>query len=291
METKAVQPGNLQELRETLNLDGKKILVAGGTDVLVQLRLHPAGTVTVIDLSHMTGLKNCDQSQLGLRIGALCTMTELSISPLVREAASVLARAASRVGSTQIRNRATLGGNVVNAAQCADTIPALIALDADVELMDGQGVIRSIKVEDFVTGIGRTVLTEREVLTGFFIPARSLNLLGGYEKIGSRKTMTIAKVNGAGVFKIEAGIVSDVRTAFGSLGQRAFYSEHVSEGLKGMSLEQLRGGHAMALFVEQVEQAIPSRDSLSYKRSAVRAVAAAMLDQVLSGYGGCRHES
>lgn len=291
MKNKAVQPGNLQELREALNLDGKKILVAGGTDVMVQLRLRPAGLVTVIDLSHMNVLKNCEQSQLGLRIGAMCTMTELSLSPLVREAASVLARAASRVGSTQIRNRATVGGNVANAAQCADTIPALIALDADVELMNGQGVVRSIKVEDFVTGIGRTVIAEREVLTGFFIPSRSLNLLGGYEKTGSRKTMTIAKVNGAGVFSIEAGIVHHVRAAFGSLGQRAFYSEHVSEGLKGMSLDQLRDGRSMDLFVEQVEQAIPNRDSVSYKRSAVRAVAAAMLEQVLSGHGGCRHES
>jgi len=278
-------------LAEALNRAGQTILVAGGTDVLVRLRLHPAGTLTVIDLSHMNVLKNCHQSPMGLHIGALCTMTELSLSPLVREAASVLARAASQVGSTQIRNRATVGGNVANAAQCADTIPALIALDAEVELMNGQGAIRSIKVEDFVTGIGRTLLAEREVLTGFFIPARSLNLLGGYGKIGSRKTVTIAKVNGAGIFSIEAGIVSHVRTAFGSLGQRAFYSEHVSEGLVGMSLAQLRDGQYMDLFVEQVERAIPTRDSLPYKRSAVRAVAAAIMAQVLSGYGGCLHES
>jgi len=288
---KAVQPGNLQELAEALNLAGQKILVAGGTDVVVQLRLHPADTATVIDLSHMNVLKNCHQSQMGLHLGAMCTMTELSISPLVRKTASVLARAASQVGSTQIRNRATVGGNVANAAQCADTIPALIALDADAELLNGQGGIRSIKVEDFVTGIGRTVLAEREVLTGFFIPARSLNLLGGYGKIGSRKTVTIAKVNGAGIFSIEAGIVTHVRTAFGSLGQRAFYSEHVSEGLLGMPLAQLRDGQYMDLFVEQVERAIPNRDSMSYKRSAVRAVAAAIIEQVLSGYGECRHES
>lgn len=282
-----VQPVTLKELSDALAIEGKKMFFAGGTDAMLRLRLHPPGPMTVIDLSHMDELKSCQQNEMGLRVGALCTMTELDESPMVKQGASALALAAAQVGSTQIRNRATVGGNVANAAQCADTIPALIALDADVELMNSLGSIRSIKVEDFVTGIGRTLITEAEVLTGFFIPARSLNLLGGYGKIGARKAVTIAKVNGAGVFRIESGIVKSARVAFGSLGQRGFHSEHVSRRLTGMTLEQLQRGAYLECFVEQVDRAIPDRDSRPYKRSAVRAVAEAIVGQAISGLGGC----
>lgn len=287
MGNNVVQPVTLKELADTLMINGKKMFFAGGTDVMIRLRRLPPGPVTVIDLSQMEDLRSCHHNEMGLRVGAMCTMTELSISALVKQFADVLAYAAAQVGSTQIRNRATVGGNVANAAQCADTIPALIALDADVELMNGQGVIRSIKVEEFVTGIGKTLITDKEVITGFFIPASSLNLRGGYGKIGSRKTVTIAKVNGAGVFRIDEGTVKYARVAFGSLGQRGFYSPHVSEGLTGMTMDQLRDGNYMEFFVEQVDRAIPGRDSLSYKRTAVRAVAEAIVEQAISGYGRC----
>lgn len=287
MGNRALQPITLDDLAAAIALEGKKIFVAGGTDVMIHLRLHPPGSATIIDLSHMDVLKACHRNEMGLRVGALCTMTELEESQLIRHGAGVLATAASQVGSTQIRNRATVGGNVANAAQCADTIPALIALDADIELMNGDGVIRSLKVEDFVTGIGKTLITEQEVVTGFMIPYRSLDLYGGYGKVGSRKAVTIAKVNGAGVFRIEEGTVLSARTAFGSIGQRSFFSDHVSEGLIGMKMDQLRTEEYLDFFIEQVEKAIPGRDSLPYKRSAVRAVAVAMMEQAISQYRGC----
>ncbi len=287
MENNVVQPTTLKALAETLSIAGKKIFVAGGTDVMIRLRLHGSGPLTVIDLSKMTSLRSCHSNEMGLRIGALCTMTELSESPLIQGSAGVLAYAAAQVGSTQIRNRATVGGNVANAAQCADTIPALVALDADVELMNRDGVVRSLPVEDFVVGIGKTLITEQEVITGFFVPSRSLNLCGGYGKIGSRKTVTIAKVNGAGVFRIEEGRVTYARTAFGSLGKRSFFSDHVSTGLVGMTLNQLQDEAYMDFFVEQVDRAIPGRDSLAYKRSAVRAVDAAIIEQAVSRHRGC----
>ncbi len=287
MENKVVQPLTLKDLAASLSLEGQKIFVAGGTDIMIRLRLHPPGPVTVIDLSHMASLRACHRNEMGLRIGAMVTMTELSTSPLIQKTVGVLAYAAAQVGSTQIRNRATVGGNVANAAQCADTIPALIALEAEVELMNPDGAVRSIPVVDFVIGIGKTLIAEQEVLTGFFIPSRSLDLQGGYGKVGSRKTVTIAKVNGAGVFRITEGVVTEARTAFGSLGQRGFYSDHVSAGLVGMTLDQLQDEKYMDFFVEQVDRAIPGRESLSYKRSAVRAVAAAIIDQAIASYRGC----
>lgn len=286
MSNKIIQPDNLTSLLEALHGTGKKIMVAGGTDVMIRLRANPPEEALIIDLSHLEALKGCDINDEGLRIGAMCTMTELWESPLVHNAAKVLSCAASRVGSTQIRNRATIGGNVANAAQCADTIPALIALDASVELMNANGRIRRIKVEDFVTGIGRTLIDETEVATAFLIPGRNLNQAGGYCKIGSREAVTIAKVNCAGIFNFEENAISQARVAFGSLGQRGFFSDYVSEGLKGMTLDALKSGAYVELFVKQVEQAIPGRASLAYKRSAVKAVAVSIVEQAISEYRG-----
>lgn len=275
------QPKDLQELTLALKAPGRKLAMAGGTDLMVRLRTHSAGSVTVLDLSAMAALKGLRDAGGALRIGSMTTMTELGDSEQARTLVPALAAAASQVGSTQIRNRATIGGNVANAAQCADTIPALIALDADVELMNGDGALRRVSVAEFVTGIGRTLITEDEILTGFLIPSENLNLRSGFGKVGSRKTVTIAKVNCAAVLSFDGVAITRARVAFGSIGQRAFLSESVSEGLRGMTLAQLKQGAHLALFVTQVDKAIPGRDSLPYKRSAVRAVAEDIISQAI----------
>ena len=286
MANKIIQPDSMASLLEALRGAGKKVMVAGGTDVMIRMRANPPEEALIIDLSHMEALKSCDVNEEGLRIGAMCTMTELWESPLVQHAAKVLSCAASQVGSTQIRNRATIGGNVANAAQCADTIPALIALDASVELVKANGATRRIKVEDFVTGIGRTLIDETEAVTAFVIPNGNLGKAGGYCKIGSRASVTIAKVNCAGIFSFSGDVISEARVAFGSLGQRGFHSSLVSEGLTGMSLDALKTEAFIELFVQQVEQAIPGRASLAYKRSAVKAVAMSIVEQATSEYRG-----
>lgn len=281
MPNRVMQPTSMEGLKEALQTEGHKIFAAGCTDLMIRMRAKKPEDAVLIDLSKIQDLKSCERIEEGLRLGAMCTMTELESSTLVRGAAKVLSCAASQLGSTQIRNRATLGGNVANAAQCADTIPALIALEAEVELLKGDGSLRRLKVEDFVTGIGRTLIAETEVLTGFFIPNAHLDLPGGYCKIGSREAVTIAKINCAGILHIDNGKVDKVRIAFGSLGQRGFYSKLVSEGLLGLSRDALREKLPVELFVKQVEEAIPGRESMNYKRSAVKAAAVSVIEQAL----------
>lgn len=294
MPNRVFQPKNLDTLREAMSNGhsgsgagkDKLVFAAGCTDLMIRLRANPPEGIVVIDLSKMDSLKKCALEEDGLKIGALCTMTALSESPVVRQNAGILACAASKVGSTQIRNRATIGGNVANAAQCADTIPALIALEAEVELMDSTGALRRLPVEAFVTGIGRTRLGADEVVTGFVIPPQHLALPGGYCKIGAREAVTIAKINCAGIFQFGEAGVNSARIAFGSLGQRGFFSDHVSAGLTGMTFEMLEKGAYLELFEKQVELAIPGRDSLAYKRSAVKAVAASIVEQALAAVRG-----
>lgn len=173
-----LQPRTLSQLTEALGTRGRLLVAAGGTDLLVRLRLHPSGEATVLDLSAMSDLRGVTEEGAFLRIGAMTTLTALNQCPLAQSRVPVLAEAAGMVGSTQIRNRATVGGNVANAAQCADTIPALIALEAEAELMNSAGALRRVPVADFVTGIGRTLITEHEVLTGFLIAPEMQGLRG-----------------------------------------------------------------------------------------------------------------
>jgi len=281
-----LRPTSRTELVAALALDGRKLLVAGGTDIVMRARRLNPGEVTVIDLSRASFLKESSRTSEGLRVGAGLTMSELAGPGPVRESASVLAMAATRVGSTQIRNLATIGGNVASAAQCADTIPALIALGAEAELVCGSGTTRRVAVAELVLGIGKTAIESDEAIVAFLVPKLRLGLAGGFGKIGSRKAVTIAKINGAGLFRFEGGRVKEAHLAFGSLGERAFEAAKVARALEGMAVAELADEAVLLPFVEMVDAAIPGRLSLPYKRSAVRAVAAQILEQARAAEGG-----
>ncbi|SCZ79590.1 FAD binding domain-containing protein [Acidaminobacter hydrogenoformans] len=281
MISQCLQPSSLEALKLALVQSDRPLFAAGGTDLVVRMNRQSMTQSTLIDLSHMDPLKVIERRGDKLFIGAMCTMQTLSKSALVQSEAKLLSTAADHVGSTQIRNRATIGGNVANAAQCADTVPALIALEAEIELMDSKGLYRTLKVDDFVLGIGRTRLEENEAITGFYLPAARLRSAGGYAKIGSREKVTIAKLNGAMSCIQKDGHIGQVRVALGSLGARAFYAEALSEKLENLPVSQLLSEEVLQWFVEEVDRAIPGRASQPYKRNAVKAVAFSMLEQTI----------
>ncbi len=285
MISQCLQPCSLEALKAALDQSDKLLFAAGGTDLVVRMNRQAMPYTTLIDLSHMEPLKVIEIRDQTLFIGAMCTMQTISKSALVWSNAAFLSKAADHVGSTQIRNRATIGGNVANAAQCADTVPALIALEAEIELMDGKGTFRTLKVDDFLLGIGRTRLEENEVITGFYLPAARLRTAGGYAKIGSREKVTIAKLNGAMSCNVSENRITQVRVALGSLGARAYHAKTLSERLEGCPVDQLLTEEILQWFVAEVDRAIPGRASQPYKRNAVKAVAFSMLEQTIFGSG------
>jgi CO/xanthine dehydrogenase FAD-binding subunit len=304
-----IQPRSETGLVAALSDGVHRRVVAGGTDLVIRCHKEQSRDSGLIDLSHASFLRGIRVTDEGVWIGACTTMTDLEHSPIARQRVEVLSRAAASVGSAQIRNLATIGGNVASAAQCADTIPALIALDAEAELLSSGGRTRKVRVADLVTGIGRTLLAENEVITGFHIPEEWTGRPGGFGKVGARKAVTIAKINGAGVFRLEGGIIREARLAFGSIGERAFLAEPASRTLIGRnvidhsaidhsaighsvigrSLAQLDDESLFEPFQRMVEEAIPARASLSYKRSAVRAVVDGILQTIRTTGEGAQH--
>ncbi|GAB1353094.1 MAG TPA: xanthine dehydrogenase family protein subunit M [Candidatus Rifleibacterium sp.] len=185
------RPANLSEACELL-AKPNHLAVAGGTDLIVKLRngLFP-NAAALVDISALP-FKSIRKEGDRLIIGSGCTMSSVIASPEVNEYFPVLVKAASTVGATQIRNAATLGGNVANASPAGDTIPALFALEAEV-LIVGQTGKRKVAIDEFFTGPGRSVLKAGELIEGFALPLRKTS--GAFLKLGERRAHAISKIN------------------------------------------------------------------------------------------------
>ena len=209
-------PGTLQACQQAL-ADGPDIkLVAGGTDLLPQMKTGMVRARTVVDLSALPELKLIAQQPDGsLRVGAAVSARSLEQAPLVNGAFAALAEGASVVGSYQIRNLATLGGNLANAAPSADMAPPLLALDADLLIAGPRGT-RRVPVADFFLGVRRTQLAPDEVLVEIVIPAPPPGSGATYVRHTPRRELDIAVVGVASSLTISDGRCARVRIALGA---------------------------------------------------------------------------
>jgi carbon-monoxide dehydrogenase medium subunit len=225
-----LRPATLTEAATLLATTDKAILLASGTDVLMKLRYERIRPSVLVDISRMPNLRGIHLSRNHLWLGPLTSMSQLAASATVQQKWPALAESAAAVGSLQIRNLATVGGNVCNASPAADTIPSLLALDTQAELTSPNGQ-RTAPLDQFFTGPGQTVLQAGEILTGLTIP-----VLGG--RVGSiylrrciRRQLDLAAVGVAAAINLnEAGQIVQVRLALGAVAPtplRAYAAEQV----------------------------------------------------------------
>lgn len=246
-------------------------LVAGGTDWVIKRHAKLANDAVVIDVfavDEMQGISLEGENTEGgfLRIGALETMTSLHRNPLVRRYASALADAAYKMGSEQIRNRATVGGNVANSSPAADTPPALAALGAEAVLAS-EGGERIVPVED-VLGRNRNTLAPGELIKEFRIPLDA-GRVSAFLKIGSRSQVSISRVNLAVLARCTDNLFKDARVFVGTLGLAARRVPGAEEALSAAGFDETFPA-ALATFAAK---AIPGRPTLPYKQSALRGLA------------------
>lgn len=211
-----------QKIEEALNYFDKfsKVhILAGGTDLLVNLYKESPRLPDfdyLLDISNISELKIINLISNFIEIGPLVTHSRLIHEPLIKNNFPVLVEAAYTIGSTQIRNRGTIGGNIVNASPAADLLPPLIALGAEVELTSRKGK-RVSSLEKFLTGPYKTKLQANELLTKVKIPLLGDNYYTDFQKIGRRKALSIARLSLALVVKIDKeGIFQDTRVVPGS---------------------------------------------------------------------------
>lgn len=245
-------------------------LLAGGTDLVRVLRLPGNEPDILIDLTGLDEFVAVRADGDVLRVGALATFTHVQWDPLLREGALCLSLAAAQVGSAQIRNAGTLGGNVANASPCADGVTALTALGAEVVTVDGAGQERVRPLGEVVLGPGRTSLKHDEAIVEFAFPARGPEYRTGYSKIGSRTAVSVARLSCALVVRFDAaaGAIACAQVALGAVGEVAFRAPELERALEGRPADEETARLFAEGCVAAVQASIPGRYSLPYKQHA-----------------------
>jgi carbon-monoxide dehydrogenase medium subunit/xanthine dehydrogenase FAD-binding subunit len=216
-----INPQSLVEALEYLNQYGKEAkIIAGGTDLLIQLRNEDhklAGVKFLVNLDSLPDLRQIKIDEDYISIGTLVNHAEIASSELIWAKVSFLSKAASMIGSPQIRNRGTIGGNLINASPAADTVPVMIALDADVILQSLTGS-RKLPVRELFLKPYETCIRHDEILTEIKFKCLPEGSKTSFLKIGRRNALVIARLNLAVSLKTdEKGIIKDIRIAPGSV--------------------------------------------------------------------------
>ncbi|MGB7184309.1 MAG: xanthine dehydrogenase family protein subunit M [Burkholderiaceae bacterium] len=216
---------------------GKGRILAGGTDLLVQLRSGRVNPEQVIDVKKIAEMRSVSTDGDGVCVGAAVSGAELSERPDVVAQWPGVVEAFDLIGSTQIQGRATLGGNLCNASPAADSVPALIAAGA-ICIVAGPAGRREVLVEDIVTGPGKTSLAVGEIVVSFKLPRRSPRSGDAYLRFIPRTEMDIAVV-GAGVnLTVDAqGVCTAARVGLGAVAPRPLLVDAAATALIGSSLD------------------------------------------------------
>lgn len=261
---------------------GGKFL-AGGTDLLVQMREAGLAPKYLVSLRNLVGLRDLRYDpKAGLTVGSLVTMDDLVTSRIVREEFAILAQGAQLVGSMQIKNLATIGGNLCNAAPSADTAPPLIALDAQAKIAgpDGQ---RTVPLEDFFVGPGQTVLGPAELLTEIVVPTPPRCSGGCYMRHTPRAWMDIAVVGVASFVVLdEAGACRDVRIVLGAVAPTPLRARGAEELLRGRALSDVAIEEAARRASEEAKPISDIRASAEYRRHLVSVLTRRTLRRALA---------
>jgi CO/xanthine dehydrogenase FAD-binding subunit len=207
------------------------VIAAGCTDLMVadiEARASQTHVMSVLGIEEMRGIA---KDGMDLRIGAAATFREIGRSAQVQQAFPMLAQAAQVIGGWQIQNRATIGGNIVNASPAGDSLPVLLALDATVEIA-GPRKRRTIPYEKFHLGYRRTALEQGEMLVAVRIPLASAERLQSFRKVGPRAAQSISKVVVAMSAMRKNGAIHDVRVAAGSVAEIPLRLKRAEEALE-----------------------------------------------------------
>ena len=253
--------------------------VCGGTNLIVDVRDGKLKPEILIDLSGVSELKGISVAETEIIVRAGTTIAELLACSAIEEHAAVLSAACQTFANALVRNRATIGGNLINAGPCADTAPALLVLNADVTLASVSGT-RRMPLSEFLLGAFQTARRPDELLTeiAFAIPPK--NAASGFRKMGLRRISCMAKVDLAVyVERDEAGLCQDVRIAQGAASAIAIRVPEAEAALTGGHLTTDRIDEAARL----AEAAAQPRAGSEYKRQVVHGLTRSLLTEIMKG--------
>ncbi len=260
------RPSSLAEASTILREHGEGgLLLAGGTDVLVQIKEAGRPVRYVVSLADIEGLSGIAEHASGLQIGARTRMVEVGSHPSIRARYSAVSDGASLVGSVQTRHLATIGGNVCNAAPSADTSPGLTVLSATAHASGPSGE-RAIPIMELWTGPGRTSLAVGEVVTHFTLPAPGARSGSHYQRHTPRKVMDIAAVGTAVYLELDGGgTCTTARIALGAVAPTVVRAPRAEAALVGGPVNEETAAVAGAIAATEATPISDQRASAEFR--------------------------
>lgn len=263
-------PRSVDDCLKTLaRRGGDAKVVAGGTDLLPQLKNGLLRPAFVVDLSGLAPLRRLTAGRQGLRVGAGVTARQLELDPRVQKRYASLAEGGALVGSVQIRNLATVGGNLCNAAPSADLAPPLMALEAEAVIAGPAGK-RQVPLADFFLGVRRTVLAPDELLLELVVPAPGRRSGGNYLRHTPRRELDIAVVGVASQLTLADGVCARARIALAAVAPTPVRALAAERALEGQPVTPEHIERAAELAVGAAQPISDQRGSAEFRRHLVR---------------------
>ena len=272
-----IAPGSLGAVLELLAAEpGKWTPIAGGTELMVAFSAGRLNAPKLVSLWGIPDLRFIEERAENIAIGAATTFLDLRKNAAVAKDLPLLAKAASWIGSIANQSRATLGGNLVNGSPAADSSPALLAYDAEVEMISVRGS-RRVAYSEFHTDYKRNVLGADELLFAIHLPRRFVGHKQYLRKVGTRRAMAIAKVALGATALLDASVIREIRLGAASLAPYPVRLTQTEAALLGQSVTRETATAARGALLAEVKPIDDIRSTAAYRRH----VAANLLDQFL----------
>ena len=281
--TAYLAPCRLEEALQAM-ADGDATVLCGGTDLAPQTESGARQYKSkLLNIRRIEGLGGIEAKRDQIRIGATTTVGDIRRSAALAQIAPVLVEAAERFASEQIRNAASVGGNICNASPAGDMIPPLLVLGAAVELacwQKGAVVTRRVPLEQFFVRPGKTVMLAQELLTAVVFDRPQADFVARFRKSGPRPALEISTVSVALGARVAGGRLSGVRVAMGSVAPTPLRARHVEAALEGKPLEAATIAAAVAATQQDAKPIDDVRASAWYRGHLVKVFVEEVLNDV-----------
>ncbi len=275
-------PASLADALAVLaNEPGRWKPFAGGTDLMVLLESGNLKHRNYINIWQLDELREINVTGDLITLGALTTYTDVQANQIIRTEFPMLCQAASETGGLAIQNRGTLGGNIINASPAADSPPALLAYDAEIELMS-RSSSRWIPYHGFHTGYKQMAINPDELLTKIRLPRKTANSYHYYRKVGTRKAQAISKVCLAALGQTVDKEITDLRIVFGSVAPIVIRCVKIEDALRGQVLGNQTTDLARESLINEIKPIDDIRSTASYRLRVATNLLADFLENLQS---------
>jgi CO/xanthine dehydrogenase FAD-binding subunit len=266
---KFLKPNTIGEAKVMLDKYANSKLLAGGTDLILELKREKIKIENIIDMGRISELKTITEEKDGVILGSMVTFTQLLESSVIKNNFKVLLECAKNMGSPQIRNMATIGGNIINAGSAADIVPCIISLGGTLVIESINGT-RHVSCENYFKKYSTEKIKDNELLMYINIPRKKEK--SGYYKLGKRNSLAIARVSVAMTLKLDENMIKNLSICLGAVGKFPFKASELEKQALGKNVDWLFSEEPLRLLENDVSESIKGRKTMPFKKEAIKGV-------------------